>query len=47
MSKMIALKTIKIYQSFFKSETITFGMLFDIFLLILAHISLVHFLQAE
>jgi len=38
---MFATKMIKIYQSFFKSQTIMLGMLFDIFLFILTHISLV------
>jgi len=47
---MFAPKIIKIYQSFFKSPTIIyinqsimFGMLFDVFLFILTHISSVHF----
>jgi len=40
---MFAPNIIKIYQSFFKSQTTMLGMLFDVFLFILMHISLVHF----
>jgi len=40
---MFALRIIKIYQSFFKSQTIMLGMLFDVFLFNLMHISLVQF----
>jgi len=40
---MSAPKIIKIYQSFFKSQTIMLGMLFGVLLFILTHILLVHF----
>jgi len=40
---MFAPKIIKICQSFFKSQMIMLGMLFDIFLFISTHISLVLF----
>jgi len=40
---MFAPKIMKIYQSLFKSQTIMLGMLFDVFLFIFTHISLVHF----
>jgi len=40
---MLAPKIIKIYQFFFKSQTIMFGMLCEVFLFILTHISMVHF----
>jgi len=40
---MFAPKIIKICQSFFMSQAIMLGMLFEVFLFILTHISLVHF----
>ena len=40
VSKMLASKIIKIYQSFFKSQLIMLGMFFDTFLFIPTHISL-------
>jgi len=43
VSKSFAPKIIKIYQFFFKSQTIMLGMLFDVFLFIFPHISLVYF----
>ena len=43
--KNVCTKIIKIYQSFFKSQMIMLWMLFDVFLFILTHISLVHFPQ--
>ena len=43
VSKMFAPKIIKIFQSFFKSQTIMLGMLCDVFWFILTHISLAHF----
>jgi len=41
VSKMFAPKIIKICQFFFKSQSIMLGMLFDVFLFISTHISLV------
>jgi len=43
MSKMFAPKNITICQSFFKSQSIMFGMFFDVFLFISTHISFVRF----
>jgi len=41
--KIFAPKIIKIYPSFFTSQSIILGMLFDVFLFISTHISLVQF----
>ena len=43
MSEMFAPKIIKIYQSFFKLQSIMLGMFFDVFLYISTHILLVQF----
>jgi len=40
---MFAPKIIKICQSFFKSQSLRLGMLFDVFLFISTHMSLVLF----
>jgi len=40
---MFAPKIIKIYKSFFKLQSITLGIIFDIFLFISMHILLVQF----
>jgi len=44
---MFAPKIIKICQSFFKSQLIMLGMVFDIFLFISTHISLVLFYSSS
>jgi len=45
MSKMFAPKIIKIGQSFYKSQSTMLGMLFDVFLFISTHMSLVLLFQ--
>jgi len=40
---MFAPKIVKIYQSFFKLQSVMLGMLFDIFLFISTHILLAQF----